>query len=111
MTSRNVATRMTTAPRKTAGLYYVDVSFTGRANESVLNIAFCGRLDNLAERNGGVPSSNSTTCDSPGIATLKCSYLFQNRAQALFFSQISGVPHDTKSIVFVPDVVAIAALP
>lgn len=110
-TSRNNSTRMETAPRKTAGQYYVDVSHTARANESALNELFGQRLDTHAQRYGGTRTASSLTYPDTGISLYQYSYRFQNRQQAIAFCQYSGVPHETNSVVFVADAAAIVALP
>ena len=55
LTTRNLATRLLAVPRLTAGVYYTDISYTTRANESKLNEGLSKRFEALALENGESP--------------------------------------------------------
>lgn len=111
VTTRNVATRMLATPMYAAGVYYADLTYTTRANESVLNANLQTRIQSFARQNGGVLVSSAITRPTPGRAVFALSFQFQNRGQVLTFVQNIGNSHEANAVVVVPDAAALVALP
>lgn len=111
LTTRNVGTRLLTTPRLTTGIYYADLTYTARANESVMNANLKKRIQALALTTGGVLVSSTITRPTPGRAVFALSFQFQNRGQVLIFVQNIGNTHEANAVVVVPDAAALLALP
>jgi hypothetical protein len=110
-TTRNVATRLLATPRNTAGVYFADLTYTTRANESALNANLQARIQTFARQTGGVLVSSTITRPTPGLAVFALSFRFQNRGQVLTFVQNIGNSHEANAVVCVPDAAALVALP
>ena len=111
LTTRNLATRLLAVPRLTAGIYYTDISYTTRSNESKLNEGLSKRFQVLAFENGGTLVSTTIARPNPGRTVFTLSFRFQNRGQVLTFTQRIGNSHEANSMVVIPDAAALVALP
>jgi hypothetical protein len=109
--SRNFTTDMTASPRLTDGVYYVDVVYRNRANESVPNQSLRERVAARAFLVGGKVVSSDFTNSEPGMMQFTDSIAFQNRGQCTAFCQGIGYPQETFAIYFRVNAAALTALP